>query len=332
MWSATRSSETTTGKIEEEDPFIGDLNNWEFLTVFFDHDDFLADQIPIPASKSSMHEKSHNVFSGTGTSGERRIDSFHQCACSRTSSGYPASPFIEQKPNGDRVPFVPLGDESLHPFGIPSNNFSMSVPPLHRQEEQSISDSPSPYYGFLPSSASSFFPHNGNVGVEPIRYIQSAERLEVQRVPMGIVGYRNGSLSSGKSICEFSAPFQLYSDRCTVGTVTHDSYHDIELSQDSLDGHSTRVSTRKGGSFFDYSPPLPRHDLLKPLTAYNFFYRDERDNIIGGMQADGDPIPPALCDYSETKLRELLNQRWYIDPGKKKRSHRKTHGKLPFET
>ena len=67
--------------------------------------------------------------------------------------------------------------------------------------------------------------------------------------------------------------------------------------------------------------------LLKPLTAYNFYYRDERDNIIF---ATGDLIPPPVSDFSEGKSQKLLEDRWLKDPTKEKRKHRRTHGKMEF--
>jgi hypothetical protein len=77
--------------------------------------------------------------------------------------------------------------------------------------------------------------------------------------------------------------------------------------------------------------PLPQHKLLKPLTAYNYFYRDERDNIVDGITTELDPFPNPVSDFSQSKLETLLHQRWYMDPIKKKRAHRKKHGKLGFE-
>jgi hypothetical protein len=77
--------------------------------------------------------------------------------------------------------------------------------------------------------------------------------------------------------------------------------------------------------------PLPQHKLLKPLTAYNYFYRDERDNIVDGITTALDPFPNPVSDFSQSRLEALLHQRWYIDPIKKKRAHRKKHGKLGFE-
>jgi hypothetical protein len=72
--------------------------------------------------------------------------------------------------------------------------------------------------------------------------------------------------------------------------------------------------------------------LLKPLTPYNYYYRDERDNIVSHISDESDPLPPAVSDFTESKLQFLLHQHWYIDPMKKKRAHRKSHGKMKFQT
>jgi hypothetical protein len=71
--------------------------------------------------------------------------------------------------------------------------------------------------------------------------------------------------------------------------------------------------------------------LLKPLTPYNYFYRDERDNIVLQISGESDLLPPPVSDFSQVKMRHLLHQHWFIDPLKTKRIHRKTHGKISFE-
>ena len=81
----------------------------------------------------------------------------------------------------------------------------------------------------------------------------------------------------------------------------------------------------------EYSPPLPPYKILKPLTSYHYFYRVERDNIMQGIGQNYDQIPDTVHEFSERKLRELLDQRWYKDPIKKRRAHRKTLGELGFE-
>ena len=71
--------------------------------------------------------------------------------------------------------------------------------------------------------------------------------------------------------------------------------------------------------------------LLKPLTPYNYFYRDERDNIVLQISNENDLLPPPVSDFSAGKMCRLLHQHWYVDPVRAKRIHRKTHGKMSFQ-
>jgi hypothetical protein len=72
--------------------------------------------------------------------------------------------------------------------------------------------------------------------------------------------------------------------------------------------------------------------LLKPLSAYNYFFRDERDNIVFNFTNDNAPLALPVCDFTHTKMHALLYQHWYVDPVKQKRVHRKVHGKVSFQT
>jgi hypothetical protein len=84
------------------------------------------------------------------------------------------------------------------------------------------------------------------------------------------------------------------------------------------------------------TPPYQEHGnprlLLKPLTPYNYYYRDERENIVGHITQKEDQFPPPISDFSTSKMYKLLYQHWYVDPVKQKRIHRKSHGKVSFES
>jgi len=68
--------------------------------------------------------------------------------------------------------------------------------------------------------------------------------------------------------------------------------------------------------------PAPKTALpLRALSAYNFYFRDERERILNG----GDP------EYTEEKKQALLAGHWFRDRTVKRR-HRKTHGKVSFTT
>jgi hypothetical protein len=65
-------------------------------------------------------------------------------------------------------------------------------------------------------------------------------------------------------------------------------------------------------------PSLPP---LRALSAYNFFFRDERDRILHDKEHD----------WTIGKQENLLQEHWSRDRTKKRR-HRKTHGKIDFTT
>jgi hypothetical protein len=69
------------------------------------------------------------------------------------------------------------------------------------------------------------------------------------------------------------------------------------------------------------------YSIIKPMTAYNYFFRDERCNIV---QWKGEGLPSPVSDWSDEKQRALLCEHWFVDPVKGRRLHRKTEGKLGF--
>jgi hypothetical protein len=87
---------------------------------------------------------------------------------------------------------------------------------------------------------------------------------------------------------------------------------------------------------YEVLPPYQQHQntrlLLRPLTAYNYFYRDERENIVRNFTMEDDPLPPPQSNFTTNKMHSLVYEHWYADPIKEKRSHRKSHGKVSFET
>ena len=299
MWNASRN--TIDGEEDEEDPFVGDLRNWEFLTTFFDQNDFLDDRRTNQETAILSAEEMPNSVSSIAQL-EYQEDTCSQQDARLSSYSYALPSFISQPTNSDQIPVALLGDVFDHQYGVQANNYSFSTASFRFQDPQSIVDRLE-----IPYQGGNWGMVQGEFRNEPIQSNQVAPRLDVHRIQLDIGGFENIAYPSGERF-----PGLMFDE--------------------NLESVHIKGPKQKAGIFFDYSPPLPNHDLLKPLTAYNFFYRDERDNIIGGMQFDGDAIPPAICDFSETKLRQLLHQRWYVDPGKKKRSHRKTHGKLPFET
>jgi hypothetical protein len=65
---------------------------------------------------------------------------------------------------------------------------------------------------------------------------------------------------------------------------------------------------------------------LRPLSAYNYFFRDERERIIRfGIKYE----PANKCSYTPKHQDLLLHNHWNHDRAKK-RVHRKSHGKITF--
>lgn len=71
---------------------------------------------------------------------------------------------------------------------------------------------------------------------------------------------------------------------------------------------------------------------LRALSAYNFFFRDERNRILNddGEQQDEQQQQHGDC-WSRAKQQQLLQEHWGRDRMQKRR-HRKTHGKIDFTT
>jgi hypothetical protein len=98
-------------------------------------------------------------------------------------------------------------------------------------------------------------------------------------------------------------------------TVTQATYY----PNNAVSSNSTVVSVSSGESPSS-TPPLVLTPL-RALSAYNFFFRDERDRILHGGPMD---LTPA-------KQHRLLQPHCCQDRTKKRR-HRKTHGKIDFTT
>ena len=66
---------------------------------------------------------------------------------------------------------------------------------------------------------------------------------------------------------------------------------------------------------------------VKALSAYNFFFRHERERILAGDKS----VESEDVHYSYSEKQSLLHNHWYRDRSQK-RSHRKSHGKISFAT
>ena len=82
----------------------------------------------------------------------------------------------------------------------------------------------------------------------------------------------------------------------------------------------------------------PKDMPFHPLTAYNFFFREEREQILSTLSR-GESIDEMKDNDSNYKLNSeelqmnfMLHVKKQRDQKKKKRPHRKTHGKISFKS
>jgi hypothetical protein len=84
-----------------------------------------------------------------------------------------------------------------------------------------------------------------------------------------------------------------------------------------------------GGQILPGGAPVPSKDnaptnILKPLSAYNYFFTEERERLLDGEKSFAN-------ETNEARKMRLLSMHWSKDRNKR-RPHRKTHGKISFTT
>ena len=81
----------------------------------------------------------------------------------------------------------------------------------------------------------------------------------------------------------------------------------------------------KSSSSLESSDVVDEKKTLKALSAYNFFFRHERERILAGDKS----VESEDVHYSYSEKQSLLHNHWYRDRSQK-RCHRKSHGKISF--
>jgi hypothetical protein len=94
-----------------------------------------------------------------------------------------------------------------------------------------------------------------------------------------------------------------FSERLPSHCVPH---HHHVVQGGSVDSSRVHVST----DTINNAHVLPV--MCPPLTAYNYYYRNERDTIVQGMTHADDPLPLPDWNFTEQKKLELLHQHWYV--------------------
>lgn len=134
----------------------------------------------------------------------------------------------------------------------------------------------------------------------------------------GVVGATNPMLSTTTG-CFLSAA--AAANQQSVSQLQQVQQQKQSFLQGSSSSSATANAAAAPGEIGDSDttrrPSLP----FRALSAYNFFFRDERDRIINGGEMDLTP----------SKKQQLLSEHWFRDRSVKRR-HRKTHGKIAFTT
>lgn len=165
-------------------------------------------------------------------------------------------------------------------------------------------------HGSFPSAPPLVYPWSGDYqyrGVAPEYYSEPqgvptswGQQQQRSRKP-ATASYRNSSASQASPKTR-----RHHQEKRT----TQAKSENADSGHPGLDFPST--TTSNGKSF----PPL------RPLSAYNYFFRVQRDRMIGARHVD-DENDENQC------LKKLLMGHWKQDRTKK-RAHRKTHGKISF--
>lgn len=166
----------------------------------------------------------------------------------------------------------------------------------------------------------------------PNHHAAAAARLQAQAPIYGVLGNAQGNV-----------PFSGTDQSSLLAALLSEPTGSVGLSQGNSSGpHPSQSTTsaaasktngadnnnnnnykKSSGSTMPKAPP-PKSAQPQPfraLSAYNFFFRDERDRIINGGE----------YEFSTAKKQKLLTGHWFRDRTVKRR-HRKTHGKIAFTT
>jgi hypothetical protein len=331
----------------EEDPHDNDddLCNWEYYTENFDTAE--DDQ----ASSSSDYRRTHSGQRNAANrddalGGTVRVDSVTQVTSSNDDTSFPlhqTRDYYARAAAASTVPNTTPKDETQNMRSL------MATPSSYDSAKTGFSKSDrtanEQYVGTPKNGTKSVLDSSGDDSLSPLPLLHSQMRCS-----------RNHTQSSTATLPTAPAIFRpIYGDRI-VPPLTFASLYEHGEAATTLSFTETCASVTH---WSDSSWSLVRQQtqLCKPLTGYNYFYRDEKDNILQHLQQPGDPLPDPVCDFSAYKMEQLLHQHWYvfhhcfaicwnetpnlttsahqihryIDPTKGKRPHKKSHGKIPFQ-
>lgn len=202
--------------------------------------------------------------------------------------------------------------------------------------ETAIAESAEPNHKFLPPQQVSLPPKSfGQEFVNLYMIVDPTTGLMV--CPQQVLTYQNGAATSTAVVGHNFMGFDCAKSSANRNTMVDQQVHPIQEKVTSsrpaqeknlLNLLSVGVSPRVCSSTGMLQPlkgmPMTASmssdsQPIRALSAYNFFFRDERDRMLNGH-----------CeDWSDSKKRQLLQAHWGRDRTKKRR-HRKSHGQISF--
>jgi hypothetical protein len=271
----------------------GDLCQWDYLTRTYDCPSFLAEAaLPDQHESAPDHQRHSMGIVGADTSASHESVRGH----------FDDSPL----PNKRRKVM-----ETLDPI----QDMSAAEPLLHLFQPSSVPmDGPmNPSIAFQSNREDA---NHGNIDRTesrvphaqqfPLRSSFSASSTSngasARRMPT-----TNGATTAEESNGNHGAMNFVFTPRFSEMLPSHCVPHHHHVVQvGSVD--STRVLMSTDAITKSHVLPV----MCPPLTAYNYYYRNERDTIVQGMTHADDPLPPSDWNFTEQKKLELLHQHWYV--------------------
>jgi hypothetical protein len=293
----------------EQHPPDDDLHNWLYYTENFDT---IEEEGTTASASSNCRPRSQ--------SGLRTADTSNQTFGTSVASGDPG---VSSSP----VTFSPLHQSMDCPYftrtaatvpsmthtderkpaplnSIPTDNYDNAAAMADPRAWQSAPATVSAQYARTPSRRpkSLFDSGDDSLSPLPLKYTQmrsspNQHQSSIAPLPMAPVIFRIGH---GDPL---EPPF-------TYGSLHQQGEAATTVSSTMECFEQQSMATRQLGS--QLSLLRPQTPLCKPLTGYNYFYRDEKNSIVQHLAQPGDPLPDPVSDFSAHKMEQLLHQHWYV--------------------
>ena len=142
------------------------------------------------------------------------------------------------------------------------------------------------------------------------QFVQSTENMRT-KLPLG---------ESGVSCSSFQSHESKTADRFKLNDV-----RTVPRIESILDRPETQPKEDRISKSSTASTSIKKGTVLKPLSAYNYFFTDERGRLVNETEGEDQ----RGVRYSEERKLWLLSHHWSKDRTKRRR-HRKTHGIIEF--